>query len=131
MNTNAIAATTDVVVPVAAPPAAPAAPSVVNYYRETTADYRAWSRNLNMHFGYWRWGLSLFDRERMIEEMTLQVLARLERGGHRVRRLADLGCGAGAPAAFVLRARPALRLDGMTLLAEQAAIARDTARRNG
>ena len=59
------------------------------------------------------------------------MLARLERGGHRVRRLADLGCGAGAPATFVLRARPALRLDGVTLLAEQADIARDTARHGG
>ena len=48
--------------PVAAPPT-----SVVTYYRETTADYRAWSRNLNMHFGYWRLGLSPFDRERMID----------------------------------------------------------------
>jgi cyclopropane fatty-acyl-phospholipid synthase-like methyltransferase len=115
-------------------PAAPVAvrpPSVVSYYRETTADYRAWSRNLNMHFGYWRPGLSLFDRERMIDEMTSQVLARLERGGHRVSRLVDLGCGAGAPAAFVLRARPGLRLDGVTLLAEQAEIARDAARRSG
>jgi cyclopropane fatty-acyl-phospholipid synthase-like methyltransferase len=48
-----------------------------------------------------------------------------------VTRLADLGCGAGGPAAFLLRARPALRLDGVTLLPEQAAIARDTAARNG
>jgi cyclopropane fatty-acyl-phospholipid synthase-like methyltransferase len=120
---------------VAAPAAARAVPSpppsVVTYYRETTADYRAWSRNLNMHFGYWRPGLSPFDRERMIDEMTAQVLARLERGGHRLTRLADLGCGAGAPAAFVLRARPSLRLDGVTLLPEQAAIARAAAAREG
>jgi len=121
----------DVAVPAAARPAALPPTSVVTYYRETTADYRAWSRNLNMHFGYWRAGMSPFDRERMIEEMTAQVLARLERGGHRVTRLADLGCGAGAPAAFVLRARPALRLDGVTLLPEQAALARAAAAREG
>jgi MPBQ/MSBQ methyltransferase len=107
------------------------APSVIAYYRETTADYRAWSRNLNMHFGYWRWGLSPFDREAMVDEMTAQVLARLERGGHRVSRLADLGCGAGAPAVFVLRARPALRLDGVTLLPQQVELARAAARRHG
>jgi MPBQ/MSBQ methyltransferase len=106
-------------------------PSVVAYYRETTADYRAWSRNLNMHFGYWRPGLSPFDREAMVDEMTAQVLARLEREGHRVSRLADLGCGAGAPAAFVLRARPALRLDGVTLLPQQVELARAAARRHG
>jgi SAM-dependent methyltransferase len=108
-----------------------ASPTVVRYYRETTQDYRAWSPNLNMHFGYWRRGLSPFDRERMIDEMTLQVLARLERGGHRLARLADLGCGAGGPAAVVLRARPALRLDGVTLLPEQIALARGAASRNG
>jgi MPBQ/MSBQ methyltransferase len=131
MKTIALSAPTDLVVPADATPAKPPPPSVVGYYRETTADYRAWSRNLNMHFGYWRRGLSPFDRERMIEEMTAQVLARLERGGHQVSRLADLGCGAGAPAAFVLRARPALRLDGVTLLPEQAALARAAARRDG
>jgi MPBQ/MSBQ methyltransferase len=129
MRTNALTASTDIDIAtpaIAARPAVPP-PSVVSYYRETTADYRAWSRNLNMHFGYWRRGLSPLDRERMIEEMTRQVLARLERGGHRVARLADLGCGAGAPAAYLLRARPALRLDGVTLLAEQAELARASA----
>ena len=131
MKTIALAATSADAVPVSAAREQAAPPTVVDYYRQTTADYRAWSRNLNMHFGYWRRGVSPFNRERMIEEMTTQVLARLERGGHRLRRLADLGCGAGAPAAFVLRARPALRLDGVTLLAEQAEIARDTARRGG
>ena len=127
MKTNALTVPQGIDIEIATPVAAHApapAPSVVSYYRETTADYRAWSRNLNMHFGYWRWGVSPFDRERMIDEMTAQVLARLERGRRAVSRLADLGCGAGAPAAFLLRARPALRLDGVTLLPEQAAIAR-------
>ncbi len=127
MKTNALTMT-DVV---GAAPAKAAPPSVVSYYRATTADYRAWSRKLNMHFGYWRRGISPFDRERMVDEMTAQVLARLERRGHRLSRLADLGCGAGAPAAFVLRARPALRLDGVTLLPEQVELARAAARRDG
>jgi cyclopropane fatty-acyl-phospholipid synthase-like methyltransferase len=108
-----------------------AAPDVALYYREATQDYRAWSRKLNMHFGYWRPGLSPFDSERMLDEMTLQVLARLERGGHRLRRVVDLGCGAGAPATVALRARPALRLDGVTLLEEQARLAGAAARSEG
>jgi len=130
MKTSVLNPATDLVVP--EPLAVPVpAPSVVAYYRETTADYRAWSRNLNMHFGYWRRGLSPFDREAMVDEMTAQVLARLERHGHRVSRLADLGCGAGAPAAYVLRARHALRLDGVTLLPQQVELARAAARRHG
>ena len=123
---NANTAAVAVAVPDREPP-----PTVIRYYQETTLDYGAWSPNLNMHFGYWRWGLSPFDRERMIDEMTLQVLARLERGGRRLARLADLGCGAGGPAAVVLRARPALRLDGVTLLPEQVELARAAAGRRG
>jgi cyclopropane fatty-acyl-phospholipid synthase-like methyltransferase len=107
------------------------APTVAQYYAETTADYRVWSERLNMHFGYWRPGLSLLDREGMLDEMTRQVLARLERGGQRLRRLVDLGCGAGAPAALVLGARPDLRLDGITLASGQVALAEAAARRAG
>jgi len=62
MKTNALTMT-DVV---GAAPAKAAPPSVVSYYRATTADYRAWSRKLNMHFGYWRRGISPFDRERQM-----------------------------------------------------------------
>jgi cyclopropane fatty-acyl-phospholipid synthase-like methyltransferase len=126
MKIDALTVTDIDVVAAPAPTKAPP-PSVVSYYRETTNDYRAWSRNLNMHFGYWRRGLSPFDREGMVDEMTAQVLARLER----LSRLADLGCGAGAPAAYVLRARPALRLDGVTLLPEQVELARAAAHRHG
>jgi SAM-dependent methyltransferase len=107
------------------------APTVAEYYAETTADYQVWSGRLNMHFGYWRPGLSPFDREAMLDEMTRQVLARLERGGRRLSRLADLGCGAGAPAALVLSARPELRLHGLTLASNQVALAEAAARRAG
>ena len=60
--------------------------------------------------------------------MTAQVLARLDTTAETACRGSRTpSCGAGAPAAFVLRARPALRLDGVTLLAEQAEIAREPA----
>ena len=28
---------------------------LVTYYTEAGMDYRAWSRNFNMHFGFYRW----------------------------------------------------------------------------
>ena len=54
-----------------------AAPDVVEYYRETSQDYEAWSRKFHMHFGYFRRGLSPFALEKMLDEMTRQVLLRL------------------------------------------------------
>ena len=130
METNATLASRGLPRTVAAP--LRDAPSVAEYYAETTADYAVWSERLNMHFGYWRPGLSLLDREAMLDEMTRQVLARLERGGgRRLSRLADLGCGAGAPAALVLSARPELRLHGITLAKNQVALAEAAARHAG
>ena len=31
---------------------------LVTYYTEAGMDYRAWSRNFNMHFGFYRWGMN-------------------------------------------------------------------------
>jgi hypothetical protein len=75
MKTSALTVTDGI--PAAATQRAKPAPGVVSYYRETTADYRAWSRNLNMHFGYYRPGLNPFRRESMLDEMNRQVLSRL------------------------------------------------------
>ena len=49
------------------------------YYREATADYHEWSKQFNMHFGYYRRGLSPFRREGMLNEMNKEVLNRLLR----------------------------------------------------
>jgi hypothetical protein len=37
--------------------------AIAEYYTQVGPDYAAWSRNLNIHFGVWRRGMSLFDRE--------------------------------------------------------------------
>src|SRR3954452_22684951 len=75
--------------------AAPMPVDLVTYYTEAGMDYRAWSRNFNMHFGFYRWGMNPLGLERMLEEMSRQVFRRLDlRDGMRVL---DLGCGLGAP----------------------------------
>jgi len=51
--------------------------SLEEYYTEAGADYAAWSPEFNMHFGYFRWGMNPFDRERMLEQMNVEVLHRL------------------------------------------------------
>src|SRR5262249_30119797 len=66
------------------------------YYTEAGMDYRAWSRNFNMHFGYYLWPANPFALEPMLEEMSRQVFRRLELAAG--MKVLDLGCGLGAPA---------------------------------
>ena len=94
--------------------------SVLRYYQETGLDYRAWSPDFNMHFGYFRRGLSPFDREAMLREMTWQVWHRLNIRAKQPARIADLGCGVGTPARQLARQRPLLQVDAITLVPRQA-----------
>src|ERR1700722_4716677 len=66
------------------------------YYSEAGPDYAAWSREFNMHFGYYRAGANPLDRESMLEPMNAEVLARLHLDDVAEPRLLDLGCGLGA-----------------------------------
>ncbi len=63
------------------------------YYSEAGPDYAAWSREFNMHFGYYRAGSNPLHREAMLEQMNAEVLARLQLGTNTKPRLLDLGCG--------------------------------------
>lgn len=103
---------------------------VVRYYREATRDYRAWSRKLNMHFGYFRFGLNPLDLESMLDEMTRQVLAGLALAQGSTR-IADLGCGVGASARLVCSEHTQTRVVGVTLLTEQVIEARRLADETG
>jgi SAM-dependent methyltransferase len=59
-------------------------------------DYRAWSPNFNMPFGYYRWPANPFALEPMLEEMSREVFRRLDLAPG--MSVLDLGCGLGAPA---------------------------------
>jgi MPBQ/MSBQ methyltransferase len=84
------------------------------YYREAGPDYAAWSREFNMHFGYFRAGANPLHREGMLEQMNLEVLARLEVEGIAEPRLLDLGCGLGATLRSFARHLPHAQLMGLT-----------------
>jgi MPBQ/MSBQ methyltransferase len=73
------------------------------YYREAGPDYAAWSREFNMHFGYYRAGTNPLHREAMLEQMNAEVLARLQLDGIAEPQLLDLGCAL-APHCAALRA---------------------------
>jgi MPBQ/MSBQ methyltransferase len=89
-----------------------------DYYREVASDYVAWSRNLNMHFGYWAWGMNPFKREPMLERMSHEVIRRLGLPAHGAKA-ADLGCGAGATARHLASHLPGAHVDAITCVPEQ------------
>jgi cyclopropane fatty-acyl-phospholipid synthase-like methyltransferase len=105
--------------------------AVVRYYAEATQDYRAWSPSYNMHFGYFRAGLNPLRLEPMLEEMTRQVLARLQLASQGTPRLLDAGCGMGAAARTIATLAPQARIDGITLVPWQVEHARELVEQRG
>jgi cyclopropane fatty-acyl-phospholipid synthase-like methyltransferase len=84
------------------------------YYTEAGPDYAAWSREFNMHFGYYRAGANPLNREAMLEQMNAEMLARLQLDGIPEPHLLDLGCGLGATLRSLSRRLPSARLAGVT-----------------
>jgi len=84
------------------------------YYSEAGPDYAAWSREFNMHFGYYRAGANPLHREAMLEEMNAEVLRRLQVDGMGEPQLLDLGCGLGATLRSFARRLPSASLCGIT-----------------
>lgn len=91
---------------------------IVEYYENTSLDYGSWSRDYNMHFGYWRRGLNPFRREPMLQEMNKQVISRLEIG-ETEELVYDLGCGLGATMRTFAKLYPRQRITGITLVGWQ------------
>ena len=50
---------------------------IIEFYDEAGMDYEHWSSGLNMHLGFYRKGLRLYDREAMLEQMNFEVSSRL------------------------------------------------------
>ena len=84
------------------------------YYSEAGPDYAAWSREFNMHFGYYRAGLNPLRRETMLEQMNAEVLSRLKVESIAEPQLLDLGCGLGATLRSFARRLPKATLLGIT-----------------
>ena len=101
----------------AAPPnVVPASRGLVDYYTEVGPDVAAWSPGFNIHFGYYRRGISPFDREEMLEQMNREVYARLELPADGTAHVLDLGCGSGATARAVARCASQAAVTGVTLV---------------
>lgn len=93
--------------------------AIVDYYGCATQDYRRWSAALHMHFGYWRWPLSPFDREAMIAALSQTVHERLGLAVDAEGTILDLGCGVGSAARQLASRHPRVQLLGLTLAPTQ------------
>jgi len=105
--------------------------SLEEYYTEAGADYAAWSPEFNMHFGYFRWGMNPFDRERMLEQMNVEVMHRLHLERETPARVLDMGCGLAATLRSFARRLPSAELTGITRVPWQVDQATELNRRVG
>ncbi len=97
--------------------------SVIEFYKEAGMDYLHWSKGSNMHLGFYRWGLNPFDREKMLEQLNLEVAARLRLNSTDAAFLIDLGCGMGAIARCVAKEYSKAIIKGVTISPSQVEIA--------
>lgn len=88
---------------------------VIDFYNEATEDYRFWSNDLNMHFGYFvPFKTCLFKRDGMLNEMNKEVFERLNVKNQK-KHIVDLGCGMGASIRYGLSNYPQLAVTGLTI----------------
>ncbi len=88
---------------------------IIQFYDEASEDYEFWSRDFNMHFGYYiPFKTNLFKRDSMLNEMNQQVFNRLNVPKQN-SLVADLGCGIGGAMKYGLRKYPLLNIIGVTL----------------
>jgi MPBQ/MSBQ methyltransferase len=87
----------------------------IEFYDEATNDYEHWSSSFNMHLGFYRRGISFLDREKMLEQMNLEIASRLRLDPETAAVLIDLGCGAGAISRTIARNYPTAIIKGVTV----------------
>lgn len=88
---------------------------MIDFYNEATEDYEFWSKDFNMHFGYYRpLKTNIFKRDSMLNEMNRQVMKHLNIDSNK-HRLVDLGCGMGATMRYALKQFKNLITYGVTL----------------
>ncbi|MGC2236127.1 MAG: methyltransferase domain-containing protein [Pyrinomonadaceae bacterium] len=97
----------------------PSIEQVIEFYEEAGADYLHWSKGFNMHLGFYRRGLNPFDREKMLEQMNLEIGVRLRIDSLEKAFLIDLGCGAGAIARSIAKNYPKAIIKGVTITPSQ------------
>lgn len=87
-----------------------------HFYNEATTDYQHWSKNLNMHFGYYKpFKTCIIKREQMLNAMNQKVYELLDFSKSHTKKIIDLGCGMGATMQYGLQKFPNLIMKGCTI----------------
>jgi len=88
---------------------------MIDFYNEATEDYEFWSKDFNMHFGYFiPFKTNPFKRDSMLNQMNLQVLKKLNLKNSKTTLL-DMGCGMGGTMRYALKKFKNLSAFGVTL----------------
>jgi MPBQ/MSBQ methyltransferase len=104
---------------------------IAEHYESATADYEHWSPGMHMHFGYWRWPLSPFVREPMLDALCDVVHERLQLDSDADGTVLDLGCGVGSSARRLALERPRARVLGLTVTPSQVEVGNAMTRATG
>lgn len=91
---------------------------IKTYYSVAGPDYEAWSKNLNMHFGYCRSWVDIFSLEKMLVNMSDEVLKKLLIVKNN-SIIADLGCGVGSVARYAAEKFPHATIHAITIVPDQ------------
>jgi len=89
---------------------------IISYYEGAGPDYFAWSKNYNMHFGYYEKGMNPFLLEPMLEKLNWEVLQRLEIASNSHSHIADFGCGLGTSLRYCAKIYPQSNMQGVTIV---------------
>ena len=89
--------------------------SVINFYNNATPDYKYWSTDLNMHFGYYKpFKTNFFKRDSMLNAMNAKVFSLLKIKNQKTHIL-DLGCGVGSSLRYASNNYPNMTGVGITI----------------
>lgn len=93
---------------------------MIDFYNKATEDYKFWSKDYNMHFGYFiPFKTNPFKRDSMLNQMNHQIIKKLALTKNAKTTLVDLGCGMGSSMRFALKRNKNLSAFGVTLSAFQ------------
>lgn len=86
-----------------------------HFYNEATVDYEFWSKDLNMHFGYYiPFKTNFLKRDTMLNAMNSYLFSLLKIENKKAH-VVDLGCGMGATMSYGIKKYPKLAVTGCTI----------------
>lgn len=88
---------------------------IIHHNHSIATAYQFWSPSLNIHFGYWKWGINPFDREAMLQALNEVVVQALACRHDEAIQILDAGCGTGATLRYIAQKLPKAQLYGISL----------------